>query len=107
MHPRTNPITHTYVFFGDHFATGQTGFNLTHFDNGIAFIHALYRTRNNGFTTLEEIVKHLLTFSITNTLQNGLLCCLRTNTTELNRIEWLFNVVTHLNIGVVLYSIAI
>src|SRR5690606_17315006 len=72
-HPGTNSVTNADVLAGYRFGARQARFNLACIDDGVTLVHALDRAGHNGFTTLEEVVEHLLTLGIADALKDCLL----------------------------------
>jgi hypothetical protein len=95
-------ITHAQVLARNHLIAWQHCFHLAGFDNRIAALHALDRPGYQMLLARQEFTQHLFALGVTNLLQNHLLGSLRTNATEVDGFERLLQIITDLNLGILL-----
>ena len=106
QHHGTHTVAVAQVFTRNHFRTGQQGIQTPDFHDCAFLHHALHGTVDDFFVTGEEFAENLFAFRVTQALQNDLFGILsKTTTGRINVFNRLFNVVTHLDAGVVVFDV--
>src|SRR5690606_12242886 len=98
-YPSTNAVAHPDIFARNHLGARQPAFDLAGINNGVAFVHALDRTGNDGFAPFEKVIEHLLTLGVADLLKNCLLGCLGADATKFLGFQRLLDVLTHFDVG--------
>jgi hypothetical protein len=93
-------IADTQVLAWNHLVTRQQGFDLAGFDDRVATLHALDGTDHQMFLARQEIIENLFALGVADFLQDHLLGSLRADTTEIDRLQRLFQEVTDLDLGI-------
>jgi hypothetical protein len=94
----THPIANTKIFLRDHLVARKSRLDFSGFDNGVATLHALDGAGNQCIAALKEVGQDLFAFRIPNSLEDYLLGVLRKAATKVNGLDWLLNVIIHIDV---------
>src|SRR5450830_1625539 len=95
----TDAVADAQVFLRDHLITGQAGFDLAGFDDGVTALHALDGAGDERIAALEEVHQDLLALGVTHALQDDLFGVLGEAAAEFDGLDGLFDVFVHFDIG--------